>query len=81
VRSNRDAVGARLELKAGGKTLVRQIIGGGSYLSHSSRIAHFPLPNAASPDSLTVYWPSGTIQTVEGSSLQTFMTLVEPVAE
>jgi hypothetical protein len=80
-QSNRDAVGARLELKCGGKKVVRQITGGSSYLSHNSRIAHFPLPDAAPPDSLTVYWPSGRIQTIEGSSLQAFVKLVEPTAE
>lgn len=79
--SNRDAIGARLELKTKGGSLVRQIVGGGSYLSHSSRIAHFALPNADPPDSLTVYWPSGRVQTIEGSSLQKFVTLEEPASK
>jgi len=43
-RSNRDAIGARVEFSSGGKTLYRQVTGGGSYLSHSSRSVHFVLP-------------------------------------
>lgn len=78
VQSNRDAIGARLELKTGDQSYMRQITGGASYLSHSSRIAHFTLPNDAPPDSLTVYWPSGRTQTIEGPSLREFLTLVEP---
>lgn len=81
VQSNRDAIGARLELKTADKTYVRQVTGGGSYLSHSSRIAHFALPNAAPPESLTVYWPSGRQQTIAGASLQGFVTLIEPPGE
>ena len=34
-KSNRDAMGARIRVRAGGKTQVREIAGGGSYLSQS----------------------------------------------
>src|SRR5439155_1011910 len=34
-RSNRDAIGARVEIQAGGKTQVHEVRSGGSYLSHN----------------------------------------------
>ena len=81
IRSNRDAVGARVELKTDGKTFVRQITGGASYLSHSSRILHFPLPDQSLPRTLKVYWPAGSMQSVEATSLDGRVTLVEPEPE
>ena len=42
-KSNRDAMGARVKLDAGGITQLREIAGGGSYLSQSDLRAHFGL--------------------------------------
>ena len=80
-RSNRDAVGARVELQTNEGTWSRQITGGGSYLSHSSRSLHFPLPQEVEPQSLVVYWPSGQTQEFDASSLSGQVTLLEPKAE
>lgn len=81
IRSNRDAVGARVELHTNDGTWSRQITGGGSYLSHSSRCLHFPLPENVEPRSLVVYWPSGQVQTIDASSLAGQFVLLEPNAE
>jgi hypothetical protein len=59
----RDAVGARLELDVGGRTLVRPILGGGSYLSASDRRVVFGLGQQEAVGQLKVYWPSGHIDT------------------
>src|SRR4029077_18117922 len=40
-KSNRDAMGARIKLVAGGITQIREIAGGGSYLSQSDLRANF----------------------------------------
>jgi hypothetical protein len=61
-RSSRDAVGARVELKAGGKTQVRWVIGGGSYLSAPDRRLLFGLGDNAAAESVTVHWPSGRVE-------------------
>ena len=58
-RSNRDALGARVELRAGGRRQLREISAGGSYLSHSDLRAHFGLGPAALAESVEVWWPSG----------------------
>ena len=42
-RSNRDAMGARVKLRSGGLTQIREIAGGGSYLSQSDLRANFGL--------------------------------------
>jgi hypothetical protein len=77
--SNRDAVGARIELQIGPKRIHRQIIGGGSYLSHSSRAVHFALPQDDGPRTLVVRWPMGNVQTIDARALAGPVTLVEPL--
>jgi enediyne biosynthesis protein E4 len=62
-KSNRDAMGARLKLTAGGLTQIREIEGGGSYMSQSDLRAHFGLASAVKIDKLEISWPSGAKQT------------------
>ena len=81
VRSNRDAVGARVELTSGEQVWRRQIIGGGSYLSHNGRSLFFALPVQQEPRSLVVHWPSGVKQTLDASSLSGQVTLLEPASD
>lgn len=78
IRSNRDAVGARVELRRGNRVWARQITGGGSYLSHSSRCLHFCLLEHAEPESLVVHWPSGHVQILDAMALSGQVTLLEP---
>jgi hypothetical protein len=59
VKSNRSAIGARVEIDAGGRKLTRWIHGGGSYLSASDRRVLVGLGNAARVDRATITWPSG----------------------
>jgi tetratricopeptide (TPR) repeat protein len=59
--SNRDAVGARVTLAAGGRRLVAQRIGGGSYQSASDPRLHFGLAGATRVETLEVRWPSGRV--------------------
>jgi hypothetical protein len=60
--SPRDGTGARLTLRAGGRTQVREAGTGGSYLSASDPRIHFGLGAAGVADRLQVRWPSGTTQ-------------------
>jgi hypothetical protein len=62
-KSNRDAVGARVTVRAGGKTLTREVTAGDGYASQSMLRLHFGLAGAARVEELTVKWPaSGTVQ-------------------
>jgi hypothetical protein len=63
-KSNRDAIGARVRVEAGGITQVREIDGGNGYAGESTRRAHFGLGAAAKIDKLQIHWPSGLNETV-----------------
>ena len=59
IRSNRQGIGARLRLVAGGTVQFRQVGVQGSYLSQNSPIEAFGLGAAMVVDTLEVIWPTG----------------------
>lgn len=61
-RSNRDAIGARAVLQTSGGKYLRQIFGGGSYLSQGPYEMHWGIPENDSPVSLEIVWPDATRQ-------------------
>jgi hypothetical protein len=63
-KSNRDAIGARVRLMAGGLAQIREIDGGNGYSSQSTRRAHFGLGNAQKIDRLEIRWPSGRSEVI-----------------
>ena len=75
--SNRDGIGARVIVEAGGKTQVREVSAGGSNKSQSMLPVHFGLGKADVVDSIEVRWPSGTVQTLEGVAANQTITIVE----
>ena len=64
-RSNRDAIGARMTVRAGGAILIREVDGGNGYASQSSKRLHFGLGAAKTIDSATVRWPSGLVESFD----------------
>ena len=58
-KSNRDGVGARVTVTAGGRRQVAQRIGGGSYQSANDPRLHFGLGDSDRVESVEVRWPSG----------------------
>ncbi|MGH9526296.1 MAG: CRTAC1 family protein, partial [Terriglobales bacterium] len=60
-RSNRDAVGARVQVTAGGWTAVAQRQGGMSYQSAQDPRLHFGLGPRPRADRIEVLWPSGAV--------------------
>jgi len=61
-KSNRDAMGARIRVVSGPISQMREIAGGGSYLSQSDLRANFGLGRAKRVESLEIMWPSGQKQ-------------------
>ncbi len=61
-KSNRNAVGARVEIETAAGRQVRFLNGGGSYLSASERRMLVGLGTAQKADRVTVRWPSGREQ-------------------
>jgi hypothetical protein len=60
--ADRDALGARVEVEAGGERFVREVNGGNGYASQSTTRLHFGLGSAGTVDAVTVHWPSGRRQ-------------------
>jgi hypothetical protein len=58
-RSNRDAVGAKVRLRAGDTWQTRVVTAGSGYLSGSSLRQHFGLGTATRVDEVIIEWPSG----------------------
>ncbi len=58
-KSNRDAIGAKVELKAGELTCHRQLFPSKSYLSSVEFPLTFGLGSSSRVDELTIRWPSG----------------------
>ena len=58
-RSNRDAIGAKITVKAGKRLFVDEVRSGSSYISNSDMRVHFGLGSADRVDSVEVRWPSG----------------------
>jgi hypothetical protein len=63
-RSNRDAIGARVTLRAGGQRLIREVNCGNGFESQSSTRLHFGLGAATRIDELEIRWPSGLVETL-----------------
>ena len=64
-KSNRDAIGARVNVKLGGLTLSRDVMPTRGYLSQSELPVTVGLGTAASPDEVEIIWPGGDRQKVE----------------
>jgi hypothetical protein len=73
----RDAVGARLTLEVAGRTLVRMVKGGGSYLSANDRRVVFGLATNDKVGRLTVRWPSDKVQSWDNLPVDRYWRLVE----
>jgi hypothetical protein len=64
-KSNRDAIGARIQLQFGRFRAVRQVIGGGSYASTSDLLVHIGIPSeewkaeSVAAAQISIDWPSG----------------------
>ena len=56
---NRDAVGARVKVIAGGRSLTQEVRTGSSYLSQGDLRLHFGLGDRERADSIEVTWPCG----------------------
>lgn len=61
-RNNKDGLSSRVVAVSGNTRMERRIRSGSSYLSHSETVVTFGLNNAASVDSLLVFWPDETKQ-------------------
>ncbi|MGO9434545.1 MAG: CRTAC1 family protein [Terracidiphilus sp.] len=77
-KSNRDGIGARVEVFAGDKRWMQERVAGSGYLSQNEERLHFGLGTATSVDKLVVHWPSGIVQTLEKLTVDRVLLIEEP---
>ncbi len=63
-KSNRAAIGARVSVSTGDLNQIKEVRGGGSYLSQNDLRLHFGLGGNAKINTFEIEWPSGTKQTL-----------------
>jgi hypothetical protein len=76
-KSNRDGIGARLRLVADGKTAVREVKAGSSYLAQNDLRVHFGVGRASEIDRLEIRWPAGGIDVIRNPPVNHIITVVE----
>jgi hypothetical protein len=76
-RSNRDGIGARITVAAGGRTLTRDLQLTGGYLSAHDPRVHFGLGQATIIESVRVRWPSGHVDQVTEVPVDRYVEVLE----
>ena len=76
--SNRDGIGARIKLIAGGKTQSAQKKSASGYLSQNDSRIHFGLDKNTDIEKIEIKWPSGKFQVLEHLKANQILTVKEP---
>ena len=80
-KTNRDGIGARLKLAAGGRTYVDQVTSGSSYLTQHDMRVHVGLGTATKVDRLEITWPDGKADVLENLPVNHVITVREGQGE
>jgi hypothetical protein len=76
-KTNRDGMGVRIRVVAGGISQIREIAGGGSYLSQSDLRANFGLGKAKRAEIVEINWPGGQKQVFRDVEADKFYLIEE----
>jgi len=76
--SNRDGIGARVKVTAGGKVQTAQKKSTTGYLSQNDPRLHFGLAKNAIVDRIEIIWPSGKNQVLENIKVNQILQVKEP---
>jgi hypothetical protein len=76
--SNRDGIGARVEVWTGAHHQVAERVASSGYLSQDDGRLHFGLGAASKVDKIIVHWPSGREQTLENQAADRVLSIEEP---
>jgi hypothetical protein len=77
-KSDRDGIGAHLEVLSGGRRQIAERVAGSGYLSQDDARIHFGLGSSTKVDKLTVQWPSGKQQVLENLAVDRVLQVEEP---
>ena len=75
--SNRDGIGARITVTAGGVARIREMGVSEGHQSHSVVPVHFGLGTATQADVIEVRWPSGIVQTLTNKAANQLLSITE----
>ena len=76
-KSNRDGIGAKVEVVAGERHLTAERVAGSGYLSQDDNRMHFGIGSAAIVDKVVVHWPGGGLQVLEKIAVDRVLTVEE----
>ena len=76
--SNRDGIGARIKVTAGGKVQSAQKKSTTGYLSQNDPRVHFGLAKNEMVEKIEIKWPSGKLQILENVKVNQILTVKEP---
>ena len=78
VKSNRDGIGARVTVTAGGRRMVQEVRSGSSFMSQNDLRLHFGLGSAKTVDKIEIRWPfRGSVETISSVEPNQFLTITE----
>lgn len=80
-KSNRDGLGARIKLRAGGMEQVQEVHQSGGFLASNDPRARFGLGTSTVVDELEVDWPSGLVQNFHGIRSRQILRITEGESE
>jgi hypothetical protein len=78
-QSNRDGIGARIRLTAAGRTQMREVKAGSSYLGQNDLRQHFGLGEGTRAERLEVRWPSGRVDVIQDLPVDHIVSVREGV--
>ena len=76
-KSNRDGIGARIKVVAGGVTQYNHVAFTGGYASSSAGPVHFGLGSSTTADVVEVHWPSGIVQELKSVAADRVVKVTE----
>ena len=77
-RSNRDGIGARIRVVAGGLAQFNHVTTATGYASSSAGPVHFGLGSSKKADEVEIKWPSGALQTLKDVAADRILHVKEP---
>ncbi len=78
-RSNRDGIGAKVQIRACGITQMQTAKNGGSYISRDDGRIHFGIGECSSIEQATVLWPTGYLQTISNLKPNRYLVIDEEI--
>lgn len=80
VKSDRDAIGARVKVTAGGAVQYNHVSFSAGYASSNASPLHFGLGTAKAADLVEIRWPSGAVQELRNVAADRVVKVKEPPA-